>query len=183
MALEKILAEECPNPDALRISIGRDLLTEEGWIEYLTPESARNSPLASRMLHFKFIRRVFISRTFFTITRDPEYDWEHIIMDIREAIDRFLDSGLPVTEDKLHPEIALVPEHEEIVSVLKGTIREATSADGGALTFVSLHDGVLTVRPRGACFSCPYIQETIKKGLEPAFQKHFGFIHTVQAEE
>lgn len=182
MAQEKIIAEESPNPDSLRISVGKTLLEKNGWLEYTSPAESINSPLASRLLFYKFVRRVFISQEYVTVTRDPEYDWEHIIMEIREAIDRFLDSGLPASKDEPRRDFSDDAQEMEVIQILEGSIRAATDNDGGALTFVSLKDGVLTVKPRGACYDCPHILETVKKGLEPAFQKHFGFIQRVEAE-
>lgn len=183
MKNDKILAEESPNPHALRISFGRDLLSTPGWLEYHSPESAVNSPLASRLFFFKFMKCVFIDKDYFTILKDPEYDWEHIIMDIREAIDRFLDTQLPVSYDTPVVETTSDEQTQEVLSVLNGSIRGATGTDGGALTFVSLEDGVLTVKPRGACFGCPHITETMSKGLEPAFRKHFSYVHTVKCAD
>jgi NFU1 iron-sulfur cluster scaffold homolog, mitochondrial len=183
MKNDKILAEESPNPHALRISFGRDLLSAPGWLEYHSPESAVNSPLASRLFFFRFMKSVFIDKDYFTILKDPEYDWEHIIMEIREAIDRYLDTNLPVSYDTPIVETVRDEQAQEVWNVLNGSIRGATGTDGGALTFVSLEDGVLTVMPRGACLGCPHITETISKGLEPAFKKHFTYVHSVKCAD
>jgi|GEM_PF-3145739 len=183
MNQDKILAEESPNPHALRISFGRDLLFAPGWLEYHSPDAAKQSPLASRMFHFRFIQSVFIDKDYFTLIKKTEYEWELIIMDIREAIDRFLDTGLPVSNDPPILESSDDNSIAEVIQVLNGSIRGATGTDGGALTFVSLDGGVLTVMPRGACLGCPHIAETIHKGLEPAFQKHFPYIQSVKCAE
>ena len=179
MAQEKILAEETPNPDAIRVSVGRDLLSEDGWLEYERYEDAVNSPLAQRLLHFRFVKRVFIRKDFFTVIRDHAYDWEHIILDIREAVDRFLDSGLPASSDEPNIENSADLIEAELIGVLRGSIRGATGGDGGEMIFGGMSSGQLRVIPKGACRDCPFVKDTIEKGLEPAFRGKFSFIERI----
>jgi Fe-S cluster biogenesis protein NfuA len=180
MKAGKILAEETPNPLALRISYGSDILEEDGWLQYSHPEEAGNSPLASRLLFFRFIQAVYIRKDFFTILRHPEYEWEHIIEDIREAVDLFIESGLPGSYDTVQKETSGIPEAQAVIEVLQGSIRAATSNDGGELVFHRLEGGnKVVLSPKGACMNCPHLAETVKQGIEPAFARHFGFINEV----
>jgi Fe-S cluster biogenesis protein NfuA len=180
MKAGKILAEETPNPLALRISYGSDILQEDGWLQYFRPEEAGNSPLASRLLFFRFIQAVYIRKDFFTILRHPDYEWEHIIEDIREAVDLFIESGLPGSYDPVLKESSSSQEEQAVIEVLQGSIRAATSNDGGELVFQRLENGNRVVlSPKGACMNCPHLLDTVKKGIEPAFSRHFGFIQEV----
>ncbi len=180
MAQEKILAEETPNPNAIRISVGRELIPRDGWLEYSSFSQASNAPLAQRLLNYRFVQRVFIRKDFFTLVRDQNYEWEHIIEDIREAVDRFLDSELPASYDTPSIEISADETESAVIEVLRGSIRNATSGDGGEMIFGGLRDGVLTVVPRGACRDCPFVRETIEGGLQQAFQKHFSGIRKIE---
>ena len=55
---------------------------------------------------------------------------------------------------------------EEIIKALDG-IRPALQADGGDVELVEVtEDGVVKVRLRGACGSCPMSQMTLKMGVE-----------------
>lgn len=179
MAQEKILAEETPNPDAIRVSVGRDILSEDGWLEYERYEDASNSPLAQRLLHFRFVKRVFIRKDFFTVIRDNAYEWEHIILDIREAVDRFLDSGLQASFDTPNWEYSEDLTEAELIGVLRGSIRGATGGDGGEMIFGGISSGHLRVIPKGACRDCPFVKDTIEKGLEPAFKTRFSYIEKI----
>lgn len=183
MVTEKIVAEETPNPHSLKISVGRPLLTIDGWLEYTRPEDCTNAPLARRLLNYRFAKNIFIRQDFFTLTKHPEYEWEHVISEIREAVDLFLNSGEEASTDAPHVEKGSMYEEESVVSVLRGSIRQATSGDGGEMIFRGMQDGFILVEPFGACRDCPHIQETIEKGLAPAFQKHFGFVLGVRLIE
>lgn len=180
MVTEKIVAEETPNPNCLKISVGRDFLAVDGWLEYTAYEESVSSPLARRLLHYRFVKNIFIRKDFFTLTKYPEYDWEHVISDIREAVDLFLSSGEKASMDEPQMERGESEEAESVVGVLRGSIRQATSGDGGEMVYRGIEDGVILVQPYGACRDCPHIRETIEKGLEPAFRKHFGFVRGVK---
>lgn len=183
MESEKIVAEETPNPNSLKISTGRQFLAKDGWLEYSKYEESSMSPLARRLLHYRFVRNIFIRQDFFTLTKYPEYDWEHVITDIREAVDFFLSSGELASKDEPKMEYGESAEAESVVGVLRGSIRQATSGDGGEMVFRGMEDGVILVQPYGACRDCPHIRDTIEKGLEPAFRKHFGFVRGVRLSE
>jgi Fe-S cluster biogenesis protein NfuA len=46
------------------------------------------------------------------------------------------------------------------------TIRPALQADGGDIELVAVEGGVVKVRLRGACGSCPMAAMTLKSGVE-----------------
>jgi Fe-S cluster biogenesis protein NfuA len=46
------------------------------------------------------------------------------------------------------------------------TIRPALQADGGDIELVGVENGVVKVRLRGACGSCPMATMTLKQGVE-----------------
>ena len=54
---------------------------------------------------------------------------------------------------------------EQIEKALS-TIRPALQADGGDIELVSVEAGVVKVRLRGACGSCPMATMTLKQGVE-----------------
>ncbi len=176
-----IVAEETPNPLALRISTGKPILGQPGWLEFTDLSQAHNSPLAERMLFFKFVDRIFLSESFFTLIRKPEYEWEMIIEEIREAVDLFLNSGLPATHDVPHSDLIIENSQEtRLTELLTFGIRQATLGDGGILIFDRIENGTLWLNALGACAGCPHLSETIGKGIEPVFLREFNFIHQVK---
>ncbi|MBK7046166.1 MAG: NifU family protein [bacterium] len=54
---------------------------------------------------------------------------------------------------------------DRILAVLD-EIRPTLQADGGDIEFIDFHEGVVTVRMRGACGSCPMSMVTLKQGVE-----------------
>ena len=56
-------------------------------------------------------------------------------------------------------------QEEMVIDVLE-KIRPYIQRDGGDVEFVSLQDGVVTVRMLGACADCMSINDTLKDGIE-----------------
>ena len=54
---------------------------------------------------------------------------------------------------------------EDIQAVLE-QIRPALQADGGDVELISVQDGVVSVRLKGACGHCPMSTMTLKMGIE-----------------
>ncbi|HNR69151.1 MAG TPA: NifU family protein [bacterium] len=55
---------------------------------------------------------------------------------------------------------------EDKISEALENIRPMLQADGGDVQLVEVKDGVVKVRLRGACGSCPMAQMTLKMGIE-----------------
>ena len=55
---------------------------------------------------------------------------------------------------------------EEKVSAVLDEIRPLLQADGGDIQLVSVEDGVVKVRLRGACAGCPGAKMTLKMAVE-----------------
>ena len=55
---------------------------------------------------------------------------------------------------------------EEQIKATLDKIRPFIQRDGGDVEFVSLQDGVVTVRMLGACADCMSINDTLKDGIE-----------------
>ena len=54
---------------------------------------------------------------------------------------------------------------DRILAVLD-EIRPTLQADGGDVEFIDFNEGVVIVRMRGACGSCPMSMVTLKQGIE-----------------
>ncbi|MBW2543907.1 MAG: NifU family protein [Deltaproteobacteria bacterium] len=56
---------------------------------------------------------------------------------------------------------------EEKVRAMLNDVRPSLQADGGDVEFVDVtDDGIVKVRLKGACSSCPMAQMTLKMGIE-----------------
>ncbi len=60
-------------------------------------------------------------------------------------------------------------------------IRPALQADGGDVEFIEFNDGVVTVRLKGACGSCPMSMLTLKQGIEVRLRSEIPEVKSVQS--
>jgi Fe-S cluster biogenesis protein NfuA len=71
---------------------------------------------------------------------------------------------------------------KEKVEIALNKVRPALQADGGDVELVDVGaDGVVKVRLRGACGSCPMSQLTLKMGIERILKKEVPEITSVEA--
>ena len=70
---------------------------------------------------------------------------------------------------------------EQVLEALK-KVRPALQADGGDIELVSVEaDGVVKVRLRGACGSCPMSTMTLKMGVEKILKQEVPGVKEVVA--
>ena len=70
---------------------------------------------------------------------------------------------------------------EEEVRTLLNDVRPSLQADGGDVEFVDVTgDGIVKVRLKGACGSCPMAQMTLKMGIEKYLkEKNTGVVEVI----
>lgn len=68
---------------------------------------------------------------------------------------------------------------EKIEEALKN-IRPALQADGGDIELVDVQDGVVKVRLRGACGTCPSALMTLKYGVEERLKEEIPEVKSVE---
>lgn len=184
-----IYAEETPNPASLKFVANKLLLVSGASAEYTSAEETAEAPLARRLFQFPFVKRVFISSNYVSITKHDSVLWEEIRDELRVFITDYLNRGevvvtrLPekqVAKDSSFKETVTintqheVPKNEvenKIIEVLEQYIRPAVEQDGGLITFKELKDGVVTVQMRGSCSGCPSSTMTLKAGIEALLKR------------
>ncbi len=67
---------------------------------------------------------------------------------------------------------------EKVEEVLN-RIRPALQADGGDVELVDIEDGVVKVRLKGACGSCPFSIITLQVGIEQVLRKEIPEVKKV----
>ena len=70
---------------------------------------------------------------------------------------------------------------EEDVKKVLDKVRPSLQADGGDVEFVSMEDGVVKVRLKGACGGCPMATMTLKNGIEAAIKREIPGIKSVES--
>jgi NFU1 iron-sulfur cluster scaffold homolog, mitochondrial len=188
-----VYAEMTPNPITMKFVADRLLIGGGLQVEYQNANEAKgSSPLAQELFHFPFVKRVFISSNFVTITRDESLDWDMIVMQLREYIREWLmdneiavstvpahlmvrENSAPMDANHTNPapsEQYAIPQlppseyDEAIIHLLNEYVRPAVEQDGGAIDFVGYDNKVVYVNMRGACSGCPSSTATLKGGIE-----------------
>jgi Fe-S cluster biogenesis protein NfuA len=188
-----VYAEMTPNPSTMKFVADRLLISGGLQVEYRMAQEAKgSSALAEELFHFPFVKSIFISSNYVTITRDESLDWDMIVMQLREYIREWLmeneiavstipaslmsretpqaDSEANIDNPTIgrseNAVFAPSPFDEEIIFLLNEYVRPAVEQDGGAIDFVGYDNKKVYVNMRGACSGCPSSTATLKGGIE-----------------
>jgi NFU1 iron-sulfur cluster scaffold homolog, mitochondrial len=179
-----LYTESNPNPNSLKF-VADFMLLPEGSVDYPNAQSAENCPLALDLFRFSFVKRVFITANFITVTKAEDLEWMEISPMIKSLIKGYLEEGKPLFTEKIKiSEIS--PDDPEIVQKIKVMldeyIRPAVESDGGAINFKSFEEGVVTVTLQGSCSGCPSSTVTLKAGIENLLKRMIPEVTEVVAE-
>ena len=176
-----IYAESTPNPAVMKFVSNRILVAEN--MEILTVEDAKQIPLATAIFNFPFVKGLFISGNFISITKNAEVKWDDIAMQLRIFITDFLNKeGVVIKEMKTAKEVEKKIDQEtlnfsdmkqKIADILDEYIRPAVESDGGFISLKSFENGVVSVVLKGACSGCPSSSLTLKQGIESLLKQRF----------
>jgi Fe-S cluster biogenesis protein NfuA len=168
-----VYAESTPNPASMKFVLNSYLL-EEGSVEYMSKEQAKECPIAQQLFSFSGVSGVFITANFITISKNNDVDWFELMPIFREFIKTYIESEQPVftgknekVSDELiertHSGSAL---ESKIIEALDEYVKPAVEQDGGAIHFKSFDEGTVTLILKGACSGCPSSSVTLKNGIE-----------------
>jgi Fe-S cluster biogenesis protein NfuA len=185
-----IYIEATPNPSSMKFVANKMLVTEKGAsAEYKNISETETAPIAKKLFQFPFVKTVFISSNYITITKIDSVSWDDISLELRIFITDYLNNGnliitaLPkqevaidntFTETKTISTQHVAPKDEveaKIVEILDQYIRPAVEQDGGLITFKELKEGIVTVQMRGSCSGCPSSTMTLKAGIEALLKR------------
>lgn len=174
----EVYAELTPNPAVMKFGTNKALTQTD--VEFKNIEEAsKSSPLAQAIFNFPFVKEVFISDNYISITKYDMVEWNEVFAEIRTFIREYLVDGktiikdLPTVETSKTPEVvAPVVELEgipaQISDILDEYIKPAVAGDGGNIAFRSYDEQnkVVSVILQGACSGCPSSTATLKNGIE-----------------
>lgn len=188
-----VYAEATPNPEVMKFVANRLIIEPMKQVEYLSAEETDGAPLAQELFKGGYVKSLFFSNNFVSITRNDTMEWSKMVSAVREFLQDYLTKGLPVIE--VYPEKQAKPEEvaaaapaqdspeEAITQILEEYIRPAVEQDGGAITFRSFQNGVVTVALQGSCSGCPSSKVTLKSGIEALLKRMVPGVAEVVAEE
>lgn len=174
----EVYAEVTPNPAVMKFGTNKKLTEVD--VEYKNIEEAsKSSPLAQAIFNFPFVKEVFISDNYISVTKYDMIEWNEVFAEVRTFIREYLVDGktiiaaLPKTksaETASSPkvEVQLEGVSAQIADILDEYIKPAVAGDGGNIAFNSYDEQnkVVSVILQGACSGCPSSTATLKNGIE-----------------
>jgi NFU1 iron-sulfur cluster scaffold homolog, mitochondrial len=169
-----IYLESNPNPNSLKFVLNEMLVPDGMSFDFPDPASAAEAPLAKELFSYPFVDRVFYMSNFITVTKKDDVEWLEVQDTVKNHIRQFLEAGKLILDVK--KPVALDSENDsetvkKIKNILEEYIRPAVEQDGGAITYHSFKDGIVTVTLQGSCSGCPSSTVTLKAGIENLFKR------------
>ncbi len=179
-----IYAEATPNPDSMKFVVSKMVLPNDS-ADFRTKEKAeQGSPLAFAIFNkFNFVNGVFIMNNFISVTKLPDVQWADCITEVREFLKQYIEEGKEiVSKNKVLSDDETGEIEAKIIRLLDEHVKPAVEMDGGAISFKSFKDGVVTVVMKGSCSGCPSSTFTLKAGIENLLKRMVPEVETVEAE-
>ena len=197
-----VYAESTPNPGVMKYVANKTLA--DGVFEFKSIEDAIDAPLAKALFSFPFVKEVFISANYVSVSKYNVVEWMEVSNELRSFIRTFIEDGKDIFSDAFlqnkkeiitdnNSEVNISEEkksanyssiEQEIVYILDEYIKPAVASDGGHIAFDSYQADTETVRVilQGACSGCPSATVTLKNGIETMLQEMMqGRVTTVEA--
>tara|TARA_R110002073_G_scaffold89852_3_gene212421 strand:- start:6118 stop:7023 length:906 start_codon:yes stop_codon:yes gene_type:complete len=174
----EVYAEVTPNPSVMKFGTNKALTSTD--VEYKNiDEASKSSPLAQSLFNFPFVKEVFISENYISVSKYDMVKWDDVYTEVRTYIRSYLQENKTIIKEL--PKAAVSTEEKEIsepvrlegtpakiVDILDEYIRPAVASDGGNIAFKSYNEEskVVSVILQGACSGCPSSTMTLKNGIE-----------------
>ena len=188
--------EDTPNPESLKFVTNRMLY--RGTADFREEELAKEwSPLATALFEHPYVKGVYISNNFVTVTKEFNYAWEDLKYKLKEQIKDYVVDGGTILKDGFteamealekergdtyeysEDEAAIVKKIKELIETY---VKPAVEMDGGNIAFKHFDKGIVTVILQGSCSGCPSSTVTLKSGIEGMLKRMVPEVTEVVAE-
>lgn len=190
-----IYTEQTPNPESLKFVTNR-MLYSNGTADFREEALAQEwSPLGAALFELPFVKGVYITNNFVTITKEFNYQWEDIMLQLKSFIKEYVEADKEIVKEGFEAVKAEMAkedtkgyegEEAEIVHQIKELIdtyvKPAVEMDGGNIEFKSFDRGAVTVVLQGSCSGCPSSTDTLKLGIEGMLKRMVPQVTEVVAE-
>lgn len=177
--------ESNPNPNSLKFVANIMLLEAGEHYDFPDKESSKNTGIAEELFNIENVERVFIMSNFITVTKNKDIDWISLRDEIKQFITSWLIEEKPViNKEEIDIDKGNVGDssvENEIRQILEDYVQPAVEQDGGAISFHSFDDGVVSVLLQGACSGCPSSTITLKQGIEQLLKSKIPSVTAVEA--
>ena len=187
-----IETELTPNPATVKFIPGR-VVMGMGTRDFVTPEEAEASPLASALFGLGDVTGVFFGGDFLSVTIAPGAQWTDVKPDVLSILLEHFSANMPLfapgSADAIvvpaEEEFADDPADAEIVAQIRELIdtrvRPAVANDGGDIIYRGFDRGTVFLRMQGACSGCPSSSATLKNGIEQLLKHYVPEVTEVRA--
>ncbi|MFN3969209.1 NifU family protein [Flavobacterium sp.] len=173
-----VYGETTPNPASLKFVVNKALTKTA--VEFKNIDEAQASPLAQELFKFHFVKEIFITENYISVTKYESTSWEEITLELRTFIKQFIENGgtvldetMIVNDEKQEKQQIknfdnLDTTSQQIINILEEYVKPAVAADGGNILFDSYDENEKRVKVvlQGSCNGCPSSTFTLKNGIE-----------------
>ncbi len=190
-----LYTEQTPNPESLKFVTNR--MIYKGTADFREESLAQEwSPLATSLFTLPYVKGVYICNNFVTITKEFNYQWNDIMLKLKEFIKSYIEEEKEIVKEGF-AEVMEKIEEEYLMSQYSGDdatlvkkikdlidtyVKPAVEMDGGNIEFKSFDQGIVTVILQGSCSGCPSSTVTLKAGIEGMLKRMVPEVKEVVSE-
>lgn len=191
-----LYTEQTPNPESLKFVTNRMLY--KGNADFKEAALAEEwSPMATFLFEQPYVKAIYISNNFVTITKEMNYTWSDVIHEAKKVIKSYIEQDGVIIKDGFADAMAAIEEErgasyqyseedaglvKKIIELIDTYVKPAVEMDGGNIEFKSFDQGVVTVIMQGACSGCPSSTVTLKAGIEGMLKRMVPEVTEVVSE-
>lgn len=187
-----LYVEMTPNPAVMKFVTNK--LLYKGIAEAKNVEDTENFPVAKSLFDFDYVKEVFVSENYISITKIDTADWNEIALELRYFLLGYLQEGKEIVGEAYVPlqnpfeKEFSKKEYTDVEMQIKDIITEyiqpAVAGDGGNIQLIEFEEETKTARMllQGACSGCPSSTITLKNGIETMLKQMMpGKVENVEA--
>ncbi len=174
-----LYTEQTPNPEALKYVTNR--LLYRGIADFKDQELAIEwSPMAKTLLELPYVKGAYFNNNYVTITKEFNYEWDDVMLKLKEFIKDYLENGGVVIKDGFAEFMEQQTEASnagqfsgengdiarKVKELIDTYVKPAVEMDGGNIEFKAFDQGKVFVTMQGSCSGCPSSSVTLKAGIE-----------------
>ena len=187
-----LYVEMTPNPAVMKFVTNK--LLYNGIAESKNAEDTAHFPLAKALYQFDYVKEVFVSENYISITKIETADWNELALELRYFLLEYLQKGDEIVGSEYVPlqnpfeKEFIKKEYTDVEMQIKDIITEyiqpAVAGDGGNIQLIEFEEDTKTARMllQGACSGCPSSTITLKNGIESMLKQMMpGKVENVEA--
>ena len=191
-----IYTEQTPNPESLKFVTNRMLF--QGTADFREEALAREwSPLATELFDMPYVKGVYISNNFVTVTKELNFGWEDIMLSLKDHIKTYVQDGKVILKEGFTEAMEAIEQERgagmeysdeeaaivrKIKDLIETYVKPAVEMDGGNIEFKAFDAGRVIVVLQGSCSGCPSSTVTLKAGIEGMLKRMVPEVTEVVAE-